>query len=230
MKALDSTGDLKSAGFVDAKAEARIATWNVRTLYQAGKLQQLCKEFKQYNLKALGVCETHWTGSGKIEVGGLTFIYSGNEKLHRQGVGILMAKKMSASLMSWNPVSERIIFARFKTRHTKVTWIQAYAPTKDADDEIKDKFYNELQGMIQSIPRHDMVLLLGDLNAQIAARRDGMEHTIGPWGSAQETRDNGERLLLTCSTNSLCIANTYFRQADTQEDMEIARREHIQRN
>ena len=56
-----------------------------------------------------------------------------------------------------------------------------------------------------------MVLLLGDMNAQVDSNRQGLEHVIGPHGSAQQTNDNGERLLMFCNSNGICIGNTYFK-------------------
>ncbi|CAF1405574.1 unnamed protein product [Adineta ricciae] len=63
---------------------------------------------------------------------------------------------------------------------------------------------------MDSIPNHDVKLLIGDMNAQINNSRHGMEHVIGPHATARKTNGNGERLILFCSMNNLCIGNTYF--------------------
>ena len=55
-----------------------------------------------------------------------------------------------------------------------------------------------------------MVLLLGDMNAQIDRNRQGLKHVIGPHGSAQQTSNNGERLLMFCNLNGTSNTNTYF--------------------
>ena len=47
------------------KEKTSIACWNVRTLYQTGKLAQVVRDFPKYGLYILGVCEAHWTGSGQ---------------------------------------------------------------------------------------------------------------------------------------------------------------------
>ena len=49
------------------------------------------------------------------------------------------------------------------------------------------------------------------MNAQISRNRDGFEQMIGPFGSASHTNNSGERLILFCSINGLCIGNSYFR-------------------
>ena len=56
--------------------EIKVATWNVRTLYQSGKLENLKREAMRYNIAILGVSEIRWKGPGKIITGNHTFIYS----------------------------------------------------------------------------------------------------------------------------------------------------------
>ena len=48
-----------------------------------------------------------------------------------------MSKKVAQCLDSWRPISDRIIEARFFSRFIKTTVIQVYAPTNEADDEVK---------------------------------------------------------------------------------------------
>jgi len=55
--------DTPTVDSLKPKAKTRIACWNVRTLYQTGKLAQVVREFHNYSLDILGVCEARWTGS-----------------------------------------------------------------------------------------------------------------------------------------------------------------------
>uniref|UniRef100_A0A2C9LC51 Endonuclease/exonuclease/phosphatase domain-containing protein n=1 Tax=Biomphalaria glabrata TaxID=6526 RepID=A0A2C9LC51_BIOGL len=139
----------------NARKPTLIGTWNVRTLNQCGKLAQLLREFDSYRLDILGICEMRWTSSGQIINDGKTIIYSGHDKEHIGGVGIIMSKIAASALIAWKPVSDRIITARLQTKQIKVTTIQAYAPTEDAEDTIKDHFYNQLQTTLDETPTHD---------------------------------------------------------------------------
>ena len=68
--------DSPTADTLKPNKKSRIGTWNVRTLYQTGKLSQVVKEFDNYRLDLLGLCETRWTGSDKKSLqSGHTFIY-----------------------------------------------------------------------------------------------------------------------------------------------------------
>ena len=77
---------------------SKIGTWNVRTLYQPGKFENLIQEMQNVNLDILGIEETHWTEEGKIIQENHTMIYSGGEK-HRNGVGIVMKNSVAKSMM-----------------------------------------------------------------------------------------------------------------------------------
>ena len=103
---------------LSTKTTTKIATWNVRTLYQTGKLSQVIKEFEFYNLAILGVTEMRWTGSGKIRQKDKTILYSGPDELHQKGVGIILKKEADKALIGWKPVNNRMITARFQSRHT----------------------------------------------------------------------------------------------------------------
>ncbi|KAI2663210.1 Craniofacial development protein 2 [Labeo rohita] len=120
---------------------------------------------------------------------GKTILYSGHKRWH---------------------MHMHIITTRFLSQHAKTTIVQVYAPTEDAVETKKDAFYNQLQDVINEVPRHDVTVLRGDFNAQISANQQGLEHVIGPYGTGCHITNNGECLLLFCNTNGLCIGNTFF--------------------
>ena len=190
------------------KSSTRVGVWNVQTMNTTGKLAQVIKEMKSYQLHILGVSEVRWTDSGQITSEDTTVLYSGGSS-HVRGVGILLNKQTSKALVSWEPVSDRIITARLATRHTKMTLIQVYAPTNSAPEVEKDDFYGMLQGVLDAVPGHDLKILMGDFNAQIGPDRTGWEDVMGAEALGTRT-DNGERLLSCCSVNKLRIGGSIF--------------------
>ena len=148
----------------------QIGNWNVRTMYATGKTEQIARELRNNKLKIMGISEARWTGSGKMTTRtGETVIYSGREEgeAHESGVAIMLAKGIEKTLLEWNPVSDRIITARFNSNHIKLTVIHAYAPTNEADDENKDLFYDQLQEEVDNAKKHDMMIVTGDMNAKV---------------------------------------------------------------
>ena len=80
-----------------------IGTWNVRTMYVAGKMAQVAAEMRRNKLTILGISETRWTQAGQRRlISGELLLYSGHEKeeaIHTQGVGLMLAKQAQGALI-----------------------------------------------------------------------------------------------------------------------------------
>jgi hypothetical protein len=122
----------------------RIGFSNVRTLREYGKLKQVEKEMIIYKLDVMCLSEIRWKDSGEMKTqNGNSLIFSGigEDKRHRNGVGILMNKEARKNVMEWSPVSERIILARFKTKIRSLTVVKCYIVTEMTEKDKKEEFY-----------------------------------------------------------------------------------------
>lgn len=157
----------------------------------------VAREIRKYDIDVLGITECRWAGFGRMKTQtGETFLYSGREDdAHLRGVAMMLSKKAAGCLISWSPVNDRIITARFDSRFIRITIVQVYAPTNDADEEAKDFFYEQVQKVIDKIPRHDIVILMGDWNAKVGDQQDGEEGVVGHHGLHGERSENGNALL-----------------------------------
>ncbi|CAF0796496.1 unnamed protein product [Didymodactylos carnosus] len=90
-----------------------IGTWNVQTLWAAGKLELLRNEMKRFRYDVIGISEVRWTGKGKTPHA--DFIWSGEETVHMRGVGFLLSAQAKKALIGYNPISSRIISVRLST-------------------------------------------------------------------------------------------------------------------
>ena len=118
-----------TANLLKPKQLLKLGFWNVRTLYQTGKLAQAVNELNHYNLDLMGIAEARWTGSGKQQLAtGETIIWSGRQdNNHHEGVALLLRKETAKTLLEWKPISERILYARFHSKFTKLSIIISYA-------------------------------------------------------------------------------------------------------
>ena len=99
-----------------------INTWNVRTLYMTGKLDNLIEEVAEMDIDIMGVAETHWNGDVIIYKEDHVFIYSGGEE-HKHGVGILLKKCMQKFVVGIFPVSERNLLVKIKAKQFNISII-----------------------------------------------------------------------------------------------------------
>ena len=138
------------------KLRTWIGQWNVRTLYEPGKLAQLAAEIRRYRLEILGVSEARWNQFGEFELAsGELFIYSGKENkddIHERGVGIMLSGYAKKCLMKWELIDDCIITARINAKIQKITIIQCYASTNNAEPFEKGEFCNKLQTVVDNAP------------------------------------------------------------------------------
>ena len=97
----------------------------------------------------------------------MVVIHSGKaDGIKRQGVGLSLSKRIKNSLISFTPVSERVLTARLHSKHINISVVVAYAPTDGVDESEKDMFYRTLTDTFDELPRHDPKLLLKDFNCK----------------------------------------------------------------
>ena len=102
------------------RTTARVATWNIRTMYETGKTIQVAREMKNYKIGVLGLSETRWLQSGQLRLSsGEQLLYSGHIEKgapHTEGVALMLAPEAYGTLMGWEPVNSRIVTAEFTTK------------------------------------------------------------------------------------------------------------------
>jgi hypothetical protein len=82
----------------------------------------------------------------------------------------MVKKEVEKNIMSFTPINERICKLRIKGKFLNITLIKAHAPTEEKTGEEKDKFYVDIQREYDRIPKHDIVMIFGDLKAKIGKK------------------------------------------------------------
>ena len=111
-------------------------------------------------------------------------------------------------------VSDRIISVKINTKTVPTTCVQIYAPTYTHWEDEIDDLYDQLQSLLERIPRREAVIILGDFNTKVGECAD-KEHGIGPYGIGTRNA-SGETLADFCQTNYLVITNTCFQHPNRQ--------------
>ena len=102
-----------------------------------------------------------------------------------------------------------MISVHFQDKPFNITVIPVYAPTTNAEEAEVERFYEDLQDLLELKPQKDVLFIIGDWNAKVGSQETpGVTGKFG-LGIRNET---GQRLIEFCQENTLVIANTVFQQ------------------
>lgn len=146
-------------------------------------------------------------------------IWSGGEVKREFGVGLLLSSAWQQAMLEHSPISDRLLLARFQCQSSMtLSVLVAYAPTDGSsqkDMERKQQFYLHIYSALQRIQNRDLVMVLGDFNAQIGEMLRNHQLIRGPHtAQPAAATDNGMRLLDLASAHGLVLANTLFPHKD----------------
>ena len=204
-------GERRAPVKLNCRKHKKIGTWNVRTLLETGKLNQVVNEAERLEINVLGLAEHRWSGKGHFtpEAGGM-LVYSGGVKSGRNGVAVFVRKEWSNSVLGYNPISDRLMTIRISGKPTNLTIIQTYAPTSQADDEEIEEFDESLGNAIENSPKRDFLLIFGDLNAKVGRQQDSNESKCVGKHGLSDRNERGQLLVDFAAERELSIMNTFF--------------------
>ena len=180
-------------------------------LYKLGAAKVLEKELNRYNIDIAALQEIRWPGIGKVDQEKGYILHSGKEgDIHEEGVGFCLSRRAYGSLIEFSPISSRIAKIRLNAKWFKLTILCLHAHTEVTEDHDKDEWYDRVQSIIDQIPRHDVVVIMGDMNAKIGRETDAFHRAIGPHSLHHESNDNVIRLATLALQNDLIIGDTVF--------------------
>ena len=139
---VDVTGDRSKVWC--CKEQYWIGTWNVRSVNQ-GKLELVKKEMEIVNINILGIRELKWTGMGEFNSDEHYIYYCGQESLRRNGVAIIINKRVWNAVLRCNLKNDRIVSVHFQGKPLNITVIQVYVPTSNDEEAEVEWFYEDLQ-------------------------------------------------------------------------------------
>ena len=133
--------------------------------------------------------------------------YCERESLRRNGVAIMVNKRVQNAVLRCNLKNYRMISVHFQGKPLNITVTQAYAPTSNAEEAEVERFYEDLQELLQLTSKKDVLFIIGDWNAKL-----GSQETPGVTGKfgLGIRNEAGQRLIEFCQENALVIANTLF--------------------
>ena len=126
--------------------------------------------------------------------------YCGKESLRRNGVAITVNKRVQNAVLGYNLQNDRMISVHFQGNPFNIIVIQVYAPTSNTEESEVERFYEDLQDLLELTPKKDVLFIIGDWNAKVGSQETpGItgKFGLGIWNEA------GQRLIEFCQENAL---------------------------
>ena len=163
---VDVTGDRNKVQC--CKEQYCIGTWNVRSMNQ-GKLELVKQEMARVNVDILGISELKWTGMGDLNSDDHYIYYCGQFSLRRNGVSIIVKKRVQNTVLGCNLKNDRMISVHFQDKPFNITVTHVYAPTNDAEEAEAEWSYKDIQDLLELTPKKDVLFIIGDWNAKVGS-------------------------------------------------------------
>ena len=148
------------------------------------------------NIDILGISELKQTGMGELNSDDHYIYYYGQEPLRRNGVAIIVNKRVPNAVLGCSLKNDRMISVHFQGKPFNVMVIQDYAPTSNAEEA--EWFYEDLQDLLEPTPKKDILFIMGDWRRKrqptpvlLPGKFHGQRSQVGysPWGSQRVGHD-----------------------------------------
>ena len=136
------------------------------------------------NVDILGISKLKRTGMGEFNSDDHYVYYYGQESLRRNGVAIMDNKRVRNAVLRCSLKNNRMISVRFQGKPFNITVIQDYAPTSNTEEAEVERFYEDLQDLLELTPQKDVLFIIGAWNAKVESQEiPGVTGNFWPWNT-----------------------------------------------
>ena len=139
----------------------------------------------------------------------ITSTTAGRNHLEKNGVAIIVNERVQNAVGGCNLKNDRMTSVRLQGKSFNSTVIQVYALTSNTEEADAERFYEDLQDLLELTPQQDVFFIIGDWNAKVRSQETpGItgKFGLGVWNEARQ------RLIEFCQDNTLVITKTLFQQ------------------
>ncbi|KAK3560210.1 hypothetical protein QTP86_000773 [Hemibagrus guttatus] len=189
----------------------RIGTLNVGTM--TGKGRELADMMERRKVDILCVQETRWKGSKARSIGaGFKLFYYGVDS-KRNGVGVVLKEEFVRNVLEVKRVSDRVMSLKLEIEGVMLNVVSGYAPQVGCELEEKERFWSELDEVMESIPTGERVVIGADFNGHVGEGNTGDETVMGKFG-VKERNLEGQRVVDFAKRMDMAVVNTYFQKRE----------------
>ena len=180
-----------------------------------GKLDLVKQKMARVNIDILGISELKWMGVGKFNSDDHYIYYCGQESHGRNGVALIVNKRVWNAVLECNLKNDRMISVCFQGKPFNITLIQVYAPYYWCWRSWSWSVLWRPRRSPRTYTKKDVLFIIGDQDAKVRSQEiPGVTGKVG-LGVQNEAE---QRLNEICQENPLVIASTFFQQHKRQLD------------
>ncbi|KAK3534513.1 hypothetical protein QTP86_016589 [Hemibagrus guttatus] len=189
-------------------------------LHQAGKTEsaigkgrELADMMERRKVDILCVQETRWKGSKARSIGAgfKPFYYGVDSK--RNGVGVILKEEFVRNVLEVKRVSDRVMSLKLEIEGVMLNVVSGYAPQVGCELEEKERFWSELDEVMESIPTGERVVIGADFNGHVGEGNTGDEEVMGKFG-VKERNLEGQMVVDFAKRMDMAVVNTYFQKRE----------------
>jgi exonuclease III len=178
-------------------------------MYRAGSLRVVGEDISKYKSDLVGVQEVRWDGDCAEPAGEYTFFYERGNENHELGTGFLVHKRIISAVTRVEHASDRLSYIILRGRRCDIIVLNVHVQTENNIDDIKARFYEELEQAFNKFTKYHMEILFGDFNAKVG-RVDISKPTIGNESLHEISNDKGVRVVNFATSKNLIVESTMF--------------------
>ncbi|KAK3511562.1 hypothetical protein QTP70_010709 [Hemibagrus guttatus] len=178
-----------------------------------GKGRELADVMERRKVGILCVQETRWKGSKARSIGaGFKLFYYGVDS-KRNGVGVVLKEEFVTNVLEVKRVSDRVMSLKLEIEGVMLNVVSGYAPQVGCELEEKERFWSELDEVMESIPTGERVVIGADFNGHVGEGNTGDEEVMGKFG-VKERNLEGQMVVDFAKRMDMGVVNTYFQKRE----------------
>ena len=135
-----------------------------------GKLEVVKQEMARLNIDILRISKLKWTGMGEFNSDDHYIYYCGQKSLRRNGVVLIISKRARNAILGCNLKNNRMISVNFQGKPFTITVIHVYSPTSNAEEVEVEWFFEDLQDLLELIPKKDVLCIIRISHAKVGSQ------------------------------------------------------------
>ncbi|KAK3507265.1 hypothetical protein QTP70_013448 [Hemibagrus guttatus] len=178
-----------------------------------GKGRELADVMERRKVDILCVQETRWKGSKARSIGaGFKLFYYGVDS-KRNGVGVVLKEEFVRNVLEVKRVSDRVMSLKLEIEGVMLNVVSGYAPQVGCELEEKERFWSELDEVMESIPTGERVVIGVDFNGHVGGGNRDDEEVMGKFG-VKERNLEGQMVVDFAKRMDMAVVNTYFQKRE----------------